>query len=299
MNASISNVFWAYDRAGASIIPSWLEGYIGSTVVPSNTINGSLTYWLKITATIPAGATQTVYMIFADRGTTVWDGTLTGIAPQWTSTYGQYDNGTSVFNFYVNFAGSLEPLNINYYVSYGNITFNNGVTIEGVAKQVTGFNGIVTSSSFSVPIIVDYYGSQSTSPSGDKWGWNSAGFSNNFVNYPWYSGTYTTLDFEGGINASPKTSQGGTSTNGTLSTPSNNLFPTSIWTHIYTSSTYYTYQNYTKNTGYITGASNTASLYFGIGVGNNEGSYASNGMTVYWIRARAYPPNGVMPTVLF
>ncbi len=106
-------------------------------------------------------------------------------------------------------------------------------------------------------------------------------------------GTYTLLDFEDGNNAEPRSSQGGSVTDGTLSTPSNNLFPASVWTHIYTSSAYYTYQNYQTSTGYITGASNTASLPFEIMVGNNEASYVPDGMTVYWLRVRAYPPNRV------
>ena len=38
------------------------------------------------------------------------------------------------------------------------------------------------------------------------------------------SGTYSLIDFEGGIQAKPITSQGGTVTNGGLSTPSSNVF---------------------------------------------------------------------------
>jgi hypothetical protein len=107
------------------------------------------------------------------------------------------------------------------------------------------------------------------------------------------------LDFESGINASPRTTQGGSAVNGTLSQPSGNTFPPSIWTHIYLPNAYYTYQNLQNSTGYITGANNTASLPFTIQVGNNEASYAPGGMTVYVLRTRDVLANGAQPTVSF
>jgi len=39
--------------------------------------------------------------------------------------------------------------------------------------------------------------------------------------------------------------------------------------------------------------------YFGIYTNNNGGSSPSSPVYIYWIRARAYPPNGVMPSVGF
>jgi len=223
----------------------------------------------------------------------------TGMSPTLTSTYAQYDNGENVFIDYWNFEGTLVPNGINVYHDLGSVKFNNGVTIIGDSSTSGGENGIATVNLYSSPIIIDYYGTQSTSPSGESWGWSMIGFSNYLSSsddHPAGGGTYTLIDFEDGYNANPHTSQGGSVTVGTLSTPSNNLFPASVWTHIYTSSAYYTYQNYQTSTGYITGASNTVSLPFEILVGNNEASYASSGMTVYWLRVRAYPPNGVMPS---
>jgi len=281
-NSKLSNLRFAYN---GQFVPAWLESIN----------NGTATIWIKMPVSIPANSSITLNLY--SNSTLNFDGAYWGEAPQLSSTYGQYDNGGSVFNNYWNFSGTSTPSGINVYTGYGSVTFNNGVIIKGGTTQLDGYNGIATSSTFSPPIIFDYYGTQSTSPSGDSWGWNSAGFYNYFGSYPWRQGTYTTLNFENGVNAASKTDQGGTSTNGGLSTPSNNLFPKSVWTHIYTSSTYYTYQNYINSTGYITGASNTASLNFGIGVGANEATYVPGGMTVYYLRSRAYPPNGVMPTV--
>ncbi|MFP3215557.1 MAG: hypothetical protein RXR32_03365 [Candidatus Micrarchaeota archaeon] len=300
-NGNIAN-FEFFTQSG-QILPAWIE---------SNN-SGTLTVWVKLPNGIPASASLTIYLGFASKTTNLLSSSGTsgiGEAPQLSSTYAQYDDGASVFNNYWNFAGTSTPSGINVYTSSGSVAFNNGVTIKGGTSTSGGENGVATSASFSAPIIVDYYGTQSTSPSGDSWGWNMAGFSNYLSGSdsdPAAGGTYTLINFEGSPggkststpNANPSTSQSGTITGGTLSTPSSNLFPNSVWTHIYTSSTYYTYQNYVNSTGYITGASNTASLPFEIEVGDNEASYCSSGMTVYWLRARAYPPNGVMPSVSF
>jgi len=282
-----------YFYANGTIIPAWIE---------SNN-SGKLITWVKLAKGIPASSSLTIYLGFASKTTNLLSSSGTsgiGEAPQLSSTYAEYDDGVSVFNNYWNFAGTSTPSGINVYTSSGSVAFNNGVTIKGGTSTSGGENGVATSASFSQPIIVDYYGTQSTSPSGDSWGWNEVGFSNYLSGsdgFPAAGGTYTLIDFENGYYAEPKQSQGGTVSNGGLSAPSGNLFSASVWTHIYTSSTYYTYQNYVNNAGYVTGASNTASLPFEIEVGNNEASYVSSGMTVYWLRTRAYPPNGVMPSV--
>jgi len=272
----------------------WLHAWLES--IQSNSAN----IWVKIPSSIPANGTYQLYMI--QDSNLPMDGVYWGEAPQLSSTYAQYDNGASVFNNYWNFAGTSTPSGINVYTDLGSVTFNNGVTIKGGTSATGGENGIATSDSFSAPIVFDYYGTQSTNPPNYAWAWNYAGFSNYLSSsylYPAYGGTYTSLDFDHGLFADVYQSQGGTITYGSLSSPANNLFPPSVWSQIYTLSSYYTYQNYNSanNTGYVTGASNTASLPFLIMVGNNEASLVPNGMTVYWLRTRAYPPNGVMPTV--
>jgi len=268
--------------------------------------DGTYHYWFVKTPSIGANSTYTLYMII-DLMEQLIDGNYAGINPYtgmayYGFSYAQYDNGDNIFPTYFNFEGTSAPSGFNTYASDGSVTFNNGVTIKGDTSQSSGENGIATVSSFSPPIIVEYFGTQTTSPSGDAWGWNSAGFSN-FLSasddYPMGGGTYTLLDFENGVNATPKTNQGGSAFNGVLGTPPGNTFPPSIWTHIYLSNAYYTYQNLQNSTGYVTGADNTASLPFEILVGNNEASYAPGGMTVYVLRTRDIFANGAQPTVSF
>src|SRR5579875_774278 len=53
--------------------------------------------------------------------------TNTGVAPQLTSTYGQYDNGINVFQFYDNFAGtSLSSKWSSFGYGAPTLTVNNG-----------------------------------------------------------------------------------------------------------------------------------------------------------------------------
>jgi len=268
--------------------------------------DGTYHYWFVKTPSINANSTYTLYMII-DLMEQLIDGNYAGINPYtgmayYGFSYAQYDNGANVFPTYFNFEGTSAPSGINTYISKGSVTFNNGVTIIGDASASGGENGIATASSFSPPIIVEYFGTQTTSPSGDSWGWNMVGFSNYLSSSdccPSGGGTYTLIDFENGVNAKPETSQGGSIFNGVLGTPYGNTFPSSLWTHVYLPNAYYTYQNLQNSTGYVTGANNTASLPFEIQVGNNEASYAPGGMTVYVLRARDVLPNGALPTVSF
>ena len=268
--------------------------------------DGKYHYWYVKTPSIGPNSIYTLYMII-DLMEQLIDGIYAGINPYtgmayYGFTYAQYDNGASVFPTYFNFEGTSAPSGINTYVSKGSVTFNNGVTIIGDASASGGENGIATASSFSPPIVVEYFGTQTTSPSGDSWGWNMSGFSNYLSasdGFPSGGGTYTLIDFENGVNAKPETSQGGTIFYGVLGTPPGNTFPPSLWTHVYLPSAYYTYQNLQTSTGYIIDANNTASLPFEIQVGNNEASYAPNGMTVYVLRARDIFASGALPTVSF
>ncbi|MEM3844072.1 hypothetical protein, partial [Metallosphaera sp.] len=260
--------------------------------------SSSLVLWTKI-----PDATSSINLEIFNTGANLLSATgYLGEAPQLSPVYGEYDNGADVFPIYYNFAGTSLPSNWTSYVSAGSVSVNNGVIIKGGTSQTPGENGIafmVSGGIGSPPYIVDYATEQTTSPSGDSWGWNEVGLSNYLGNNddaPALSGSAILVNFEGGTNAAPRLSTiTGTVTNGVLATPSGNVF-TGVFTQEITSTTYYTYYNYTQSTGYITSTTlGTTSLPFEILVGNNEGSYAPNGQTIYWFRIRTYLPNG-MPT---
>ncbi len=293
--SNLSNVNFQ-DGAG-NILNSWLES--GN----SNSATASV-YWVKIPSAIPATSAITIYLAFYSTATNNFNTSNTGEAPTLSGTYGQYDNGSNVFAYYTNFSGTSLPANWTSYSSSGSVTVSNGVLIKGGTSASPGENGIAyqASSGIGAPsYVVDFGNQQSASPSGDSWAWSMSGLSTQLGSYDAYpaGGNHLLINFEGGNYATPNSSYGGTLVDGTLSTPSGNIF-NGVFTQLFTASAYYTYYNYTNSSGYGTGTTlGTASLPFEILVGNNEASYVSGGMTVNWFRTRAYPPNATMPSSSF
>jgi hypothetical protein len=93
--SNLQNVEFFYSTG--TLIPSWLES--GNSNTATKTI-----YWLKLSNSIPAGSSLTVYMGFAPPTKNKFDGKNVGEAPELSPQYGQYDNGKVVFQFYDNFA---------------------------------------------------------------------------------------------------------------------------------------------------------------------------------------------------
>jgi hypothetical protein len=90
-------------NADGTIIPSWLES--GDTSNSTSTI-----YWLKLSSGVPAHSSMTIYMGFSSPSTNLFNAQATGEAATLSTVYGQYDDGSNVFDNYVNFAGtSLAP----------------------------------------------------------------------------------------------------------------------------------------------------------------------------------------------
>jgi len=202
-----------------------------------------------------------------------------GEAPQLSSTYAQYDNGASVFNFYDNFAGtSLNTSWSSYAMSggaIGTITVNNGLTLSGG----TNWWGIKNTYTASSPSILEYYGEQT----------QSGGYGPTI-------GTYTGIYFE---------QRTGDSTPDWGVEVTSSGAPTSTYTHtgssayntwylvsgIYNSGAVSLITNYITTqvtTTYSTGSSNLILA-----------SFSASTSVFQYVRVRAYPPNGVMPSVSF
>ena len=142
--ANLKNVCF-FDSTGA-VLTSWLE---------SGESNGSTstTYWILPSASIAANTTITIYMGMAATTTLMINGTTTGAEPLWTGgTYGQYDNGASVFSFYDNFAGTTLS---SKWTATGTPTINNGFTGSGtnyatsVANIITGTTQVLECSGYA------------------------------------------------------------------------------------------------------------------------------------------------------
>ncbi len=109
-------------NSNGQIIPSWLE--LG------NSTYGSTVYWLKLSSGIPASSSEIVYIGFASTSTNLFNSNNVGEAPTLSSTYGEYDDGPNVFNYYTNFNGTSLPNSFEAYNEPSYISVDNGVTLS-------------------------------------------------------------------------------------------------------------------------------------------------------------------------
>ena len=258
-----------------TVIPSWLESYSSSNAI----------WWLKIAA-IPAGSSETVYVGFAPITTNLFNNVNDGEAPQLSSTYAEYDDGVNVFNYYSRFGGSSLPSGWNDFGSDYSLTY--GTTYLTITTTDSGgtYGGIYTSTQVpTIPSIYEFYGNIYTS--GD---YNFVGVldtslpsSNPYSNsaYVIQVGSRPDWDIVGGDNGyyydTGYSDQDLTQVYG-LSIPSST-----------SAQFFYNYTSTPETTGMI---SETPSSFVFTGSGGSP-------LYIYWYRVRAYPPNGVMPTVNF
>lgn len=123
--ADLSNLNFQ-DGAG-NILSSWLESGETNTSTSTN-------YWVKL----PNGTITVIYLVFYSTSAISKDSVVSGAEPNYTATYGQYDNGSDVFDTYFNFAGTSTPTGI----TASGTTFNNGATVtSGSAFTTSTFGG--------------------------------------------------------------------------------------------------------------------------------------------------------------
>ncbi|MEM3859571.1 MAG: hypothetical protein QW478_09230, partial [Candidatus Micrarchaeaceae archaeon] len=255
INSAGSNIL--FSLSNGTNLYAWIESINSS----------SLRVWVKIpydTSTVNLNVYPSFENLFSATG-------YLGEAPQLSATYGEYDNGADVFNFYDNFAGTT--LNTNKWVLDGSPTYtiDNGLTFNAQATS-----GISSKTVYNTNTTIDYYGEYTgtitgTSPQG-------IGIYNYTVGTGFYVGQLINGSF--GLDAK------------------------SFVTIPYTLGTYaiFTVQA-------IGGTTPTAAVQIDYGSlytsDLNNANYPTNfifyqnggtlNYTVKWIRERAYLPNG-MPT---
>ncbi|OJI06704.1 MAG: hypothetical protein BK997_04995 [Candidatus Micrarchaeum sp. ARMAN-1] len=293
--------------SGGSVIPAWIE---------SNS-SGTLTVWLNLANGIPASNSITVYLGFAPKTTNLLSSSGTtgiGEAPQLSPSYAEYDDGASVFNFYSDFKGT--SLNTNKWTSGtsngGTITVNNGITLTYSSSSaggawIVGNQYFSQSSNVVFEALFNMYG---TSNFGDTRG----------RMYWWEQGQTSIADGNGGAIAEilgegdygyyTSSSIGANIANimlpyetilGTLPAPSSssdyNVMSQQILasgTFIFNTLNYPSYSLIASKT--VTGS--TTNSFSPLIQASDDGS-SGNTVTfnVQWVRVRAYPPSGVMPSV--
>ena len=245
--------------------------------------NSNTTFWIKLPNGIPASSSVTVNMTFEPK-TVNYDGVYAGEAPQLSPSYGEYDNGASVFNFYDNFAGSgLSNKWIPDAIIY---SVNNGFT-----ATATGPNGHIYSQAYkinSANSIADFFGSDYQFNTN----WTGTGFSNPTLNVGDGSWVY---GYVGNILGGQGSSTGTiTSAGNIINAKSDHVFSiisvgpivsnysVNYLKQISTSGTPPSYPLYpTLITAYV----------------NNAAYNFTNPVFIQWYRVRAYPPGDKMPAV--
>ena len=278
-----------YFYANGTIIPAWIE----------SNVSNSITTWAK-TIAIPASSHIQIYLGFASKTTNLLSSSGTsgiGEAPQLPcgttatsscSTYAQYDDGASVFTNYWNFAGTSLPTG---WTAYGTAySIDNGLSLSGTSTTI-----LSTTSTYPINNIQESYVDTTTLGDGMYNGYylSDGGGQYNIVSAGIYLiGTTTGYWYNGvgtGIVSSTAVSLlNGVHANSEVYTATGYQI---IGTYA-TSTESYFQQNYNNVLTETTDIPAQGNYYIETG---SSGAV----FTTYWLRTRAYPPSGVMPSVSF
>jgi len=268
-----------FSYPNGQIIPSWIE----------ENYSGVLLIWLKLTS-IQAYSSITIYLdVFSTNDNLLSASGTFGIGenPYYSPIYGEYDDGASVFDFYDNFAG--KSLNGNNWVfgGTGSIIVNNTAELK-----TNSYIYIITKIGFNPQsTICDIYDPSATINAPYVAFSMTVGNENNSAGYFWIDNSFTKHTAgsyaKGGIVLGSSSYNG--FTNGNWQSESWQSNNKQVFITDYATS--YDYYNNTSFSFYPL----PPEVYYGIGL-----KYQSVGfVNVSIFRVRAFPPNGVMPTVEF
>ena len=272
-----------YNISSGKTAPAWIEGNY-SNENNANSLNkaANVIIWLKLPEALGASTTDTNWAIGVGSTSTNYYGNVIsqiGIAPQLTSTYGEYDNGWNVFNEYWNFNGTSLPSTLN---ADGSVTINDGLIMSD------GF--VYTKSTFNDNSQIAEVYSQSINLGGFSTIYNYFEISNsntvnsstprNWLNYGYSTGIFEynpgVINLFCGINAGNHLGVIGMdwiSTNSVLGS-----------------------LNYSAGTCSIGGLTKNSTSYLSISTEYAGGSGTAATDTFDWLRIRTNPPNQIQPT---
>jgi len=289
--SGLQNVEFSTAPGGqGTVLNAWIESGASNT-------STSTVYWVNLPSGISAGGSNTIYMNFMPYNVMSSNGP-TGEAPQLSSTYAQYDDGASVFNFYDNFAGTTLSSKWVSGASGGTATINNGLSLI-VPATVGDYVYVASASAIATqPVIVEAYMNGNSI--------DVAGYRLGFGLVP--SQTYLLADsvsqdhvsWQGTENAVTEivmATQIGTSYTlpGGVNPVDSNYHIWGIeWLSGEAGWWYNGYSPITTTTSDVPTDTNylTLSYYAWSGLSGTPTS-----LEFQWVRTRAYPPNGVMPSV--
>jgi hypothetical protein len=283
-SSNLSNIEFTYPNG--TIIPSWGENGTSNSQV--------VTYWLKL----GSFTTTTVDMDFFSTSSNVLNTVNTGEAPQLpcTSTsscsnYAEYDNGVNVFNYYQNFKGTVYPTGWTTGDSSTTqyVQVHNGFTID---FSPVGVEFYYNKENFPLPAALDWQGSYISNPA-RYCGWTILG---------WYNSSES--DSAGWAQLQNPPTSWIYYQYGNVSQAAMNFYNSTelignqeVFSLVNKGTNMVYLLNYTSqlNTNPEDYPLRTVLFRNGAGCGPVSGTEVN----VTWLDIRAYPPNGVMPSVTF
>src|SRR5271157_992725 len=258
--------------SGGTPLYAWCES--GCT----NSVSSVL--WVNLgSSTIGAsGGTLTVYMNFMPSNVMTSSTAYIGEAPQLyggsyaQASYAQYDNGATVFTNYWNFAGTSTPSGWTLGTGW---SVNTGLTTAaGTGTEYNAYSG----TSSTPPVVEDFYANMPASASNhDSFGFFSSAYSLSWAAISSFVSSGAWFMYATGVGASDASYYSGLG----------------VYTLNWISSSSANLQfNYGSAVDSIN-PSQSSSLAVG------GYSYQGSAFTINWLRLRAYPPSGVMPTAGF
>ena len=278
-----------FNSTSGTVIDSWLENY--------SFTNDWALFWIKLPNGIGASTTiKSVAVGFGANTTSFWSNSTTGEAPMLSPHYGTRDDGADVFTNYWNFAGTALPAGWTSSLGSagGSITINNGVTLNSGTGGSSSWGTI--NYNFTMPksdqIIVEING-QTSSEMRQRMYVTNTGATATFGGYA------SDLGFDYGLFSSTVITSGDLMYfwNGYLS-PDNPEFAANtpyLLQQVLTGTTFY-FNILTPSGGTIVSQSTTQPTTTNVLSLIDDDDVGQTTSTYQWLRMRAYPPNGVMPS---
>jgi hypothetical protein len=262
--------------ANGTVIPSWLESH------PLRSATNT-SYWLKLKTSIEAKSELTVYMGFASPSVNLMDGKLVGEAPSLSLPYGEYDDGASVFNQYVNFAGTSLPSGWTWDLISGGagMKVKNGLKVFTDGGTYT-FGAVVSDIKTNSGVIEGLVTALSNQGNSNVWAMVASTKATSYV----YRAD--SIGWQNGMPLMIENNPGGTAS---IIATSNVSPEPSLILGTYGHTLYANYETGATIDRNILGAG-----YLSIEVGSGT---TIPSISYQWIRVRAEPPSGVMPSVCF
>jgi hypothetical protein len=291
-NSDLGNIRFCADVACSSEMFAWLE-----SCSPSCTSSAaSAIAWVLLPSAIAGGGgSLTIYIAFMPTSVG-FDGVYWGEAPELSTTYGQYDNGASVFpSLYEDFVGTSLPAGwVSSTAGTGTVNEDNGLTVAtggGTSSGSVVLSNVATNFSTVTSGIVEGYVSSFSNGGNSNimaivastndtlgpisTGWGLEGYQADQIG--WQNGV------DGG-DLLIENNNGGTPS--VVAASSINPSPPLV-IGVHGDTLYANYGVGATVTGNILGSG-----YIAVETGSGT---SVPSITYDWMRVRAYPPAGVMP----